>query len=148
MSDYEGSTVPVTGSKGDTYLLTMENGSPVACTCPSFTYRGGPCKHMGNVGRRSSYVPTSRAPSYGQPSHQGSYPTHERSTTSDYLAAGWAATKHYGRRLFPVTAQAIDDARQLILRVQVVGLLVAHYAAEGANRLNSYVHGDGWGGKS
>lgn len=40
--------VTVPGSKG-THVLTLSVQGDVVfghCTCPSFTYRGGPCKHL------------------------------------------------------------------------------------------------------
>lgn len=35
----------ITGSRGDTYTITVANGVAVACTCKGYTYRYG-CRHL------------------------------------------------------------------------------------------------------
>jgi hypothetical protein len=37
------------GSTGNVYQITVVDGVDTGCTCPSFEYRGGPCKHMGSA---------------------------------------------------------------------------------------------------
>ena len=36
----------ITGSKGNVYTVTVNNGVAETCTCPAFIYRGGRCKHL------------------------------------------------------------------------------------------------------
>ena len=48
-----------TGSKGDTYIVTEDNGN-YTCTCPGFKYRGR-CKHSTEVASES---PLAQAPAW------------------------------------------------------------------------------------
>lgn len=36
----------IKGSKGNEYVVTLNNGVAETCTCPAFLYRGGRCKHL------------------------------------------------------------------------------------------------------
>lgn len=37
--------VHITGSKGDSYTVTIKDGTPISCTCPAFTFRKR-CRHL------------------------------------------------------------------------------------------------------
>lgn len=40
------SFLKVNGSKGNTYIVTMNGNVPVHCTCPGFMFHHGVCKHL------------------------------------------------------------------------------------------------------
>ena len=41
--------INVKGSKNNEYVVTVENGTAVKCTCPQNTFRRAVCKHMKSV---------------------------------------------------------------------------------------------------
>lgn len=43
--------LPSQSAPGVAYTLTLERDGGVACSCPSFRFRGGPCKHIKRLAR-------------------------------------------------------------------------------------------------
>lgn len=39
-------TKTIKGSKGNEYVVTLNDGVAETCTCPGFKYHGGRCKHL------------------------------------------------------------------------------------------------------
>lgn len=40
--------IEVAGSKGAKYIVTVDDGTAVSCTCPGYTFRGK-CRHLAEV---------------------------------------------------------------------------------------------------